>query len=41
MKKEIKMPTSFSANLINIILVAVLTLITGLLIYSMIHNKKE
>ena len=30
-----------SANLINIVLIAVLALITGLLIYSMIRSKKQ
>ena len=30
----------FSANLINIVLVAVLVLIVGLLFRGMIHNKK-
>ncbi len=31
----------FSANLVNIALIAVLVLIAGLLIYSMIHGKKQ
>ena len=31
----------FLANLVNIALIAVLVLITGLLIYSMIRSKKQ
>ncbi len=31
----------FSANLVNIGLVVVLALITGLLLYSVIHDKKK
>ncbi len=35
------MLTWLSANMVNIVLIAVLVLITGLLIYSMIRSKKQ
>ena len=40
-RRGIEMMAWLSANLINIVLIAVLALITGLLIYSMIRSKKQ